>query len=586
MKETSRLSKARIGVLTTPHGVVKTPNFVFCATKGAMKSVTTDQLRAEGTEIMLSNTYHLMLAPGAETVAKLGGLQKMTAWHGPMLTDSGGYQIFSMGFGSVSNEVKGKRDIEGLGWNKTLLRIDEEGAVFRSYVDGSQHTLTPEKCIDIQRQLGADLVVVLDECTPFNVDKTYTADSMRRSHRWAIRCLHHFKQQTSPPLARTSPSGCPQAIYGIVQGGVYEDLRKESCQFVNDHPFFGLAIGGSLGASKQEMHAIVRYTRSLLRNDRPVHLLGIGGVRDIFHGVRQGIDTFDCVHPTRLGRHGSALVMAHFWDEDAPSEKSTDDTQTSGNDGPQEMTNAEYEAQLPANLQRRLVRLQSRLKDRLRSLYSELATLNTARSHVKQDITEKLENLNQRIFATKDEIQELPRTLWQQHVRQQQRQWDRQQTQHLNDCRPVDNKAANETLQSEDSGDDDVEISSTSGSSPVDGGTQQGRVSNAKMRSRHGRVREHVHLSRASMRHDTRPIDSTCTCYTCRNVSRGYLHHLLKAGELLGGSLVTIHNIAFMNRLMRDIRTAIKEDNLDELERRYVHPELAASIGDTLSIGN
>jgi queuine tRNA-ribosyltransferase len=290
-------TRARLGTVTTPHGVINTPNFIFCATKAAMKAITPAQLREAGSQIILSNTYHLMLTPGPEIVEQMGGLQKFTNWRGPMLTDSGGYQIFSMGFGSVSSEIKGKRDTVAMGWDQTLIKIDENGATFRSYVDGSIHYLTPERSVDIQRQLGADLIVVLDECTPFNVDKNYTAESMRRSHRWAIRSLKEF--------VKTNTGS--QALYGIIQGGIYEDLRDESTDFINNHAFFGTAIGGSLGASKKDMHDIVAYTRARVRDDRPVHLLGIGGVRDIFHGVRQGIDTFDCVHPSRLGRHGGAL---------------------------------------------------------------------------------------------------------------------------------------------------------------------------------------------------------------------------------------------------------------------------------------
>jgi len=298
-------SKARLAEIVTPHGKIETPNFVFCATKAAMKSITPDQLRDEGTQIMLSNTYHLMLTPGSEIIQNMGGLQKFTAWNGPMLTDSGGFQIFSMGFGSVSNEVKGRRSkTEGV--VDTLLEINEVGARFRSYVDGSIHELSPERSIEVQRQLGADLVVVLDECTPFNVDKAYTEASMHRSHRWALRSLEEFKR---------TDSGA-QALYGIVQGGVYSDLREVSADFINGQHFFGTAIGGSLGATKQEMHDIVSLTRSRVRDDRPVHLLGIGGIRDIFHGVRQGIDTFDCVHPSRVARHGGALVMSAHWDED------------------------------------------------------------------------------------------------------------------------------------------------------------------------------------------------------------------------------------------------------------------------------
>ena len=206
--KTDKASRARIGTLKTPHGNVETPNFVFCATKAAMKALSPDQLRAAGSQIMLSNTYHLMLTPGSELVEQMGGLQKFTNWRGPMLTDSGGYQIFSMGFGSVSSEIKGKRDTVAMGWNQTLINIDEEGATFRSYVDGSIHYLTPEKSINIQRQLGADLIVVLDECTPFNVDKQYTADSMRRSHRWALRSLKEFVRGNTGK----------QALYGIIQG--------------------------------------------------------------------------------------------------------------------------------------------------------------------------------------------------------------------------------------------------------------------------------------------------------------------------------------------------------------------------------
>jgi queuine tRNA-ribosyltransferase len=182
-------AKERLGILKTPHGEVRTPAFIFCATKATIKGVSPDMLRDADTQIILSNTYHLMLTPGSELVEKMGGLQKFSGWRGPMLTDSGGYQIFSMGFGSVSNEIKGKRDIEALGMKKSLLKINEQGATFQSYVDGSIHYLTPERSIEIQRQLGADLIVVLDECTPFNVDKEYTASSMRRSHRW-VRRIH------------------------------------------------------------------------------------------------------------------------------------------------------------------------------------------------------------------------------------------------------------------------------------------------------------------------------------------------------------------------------------------------------------
>ncbi|MBP6985622.1 MAG: tRNA guanosine(34) transglycosylase Tgt [Alphaproteobacteria bacterium] len=299
----SKTSAARLGRLHTPHGVVETPAFIFCATKAAIKGATPKQMRDAGTQIILSNTYHLMLQPGGELVEKMGGLHKFMGWDGPMLTDSGGYQIFSLGHGSVSEEIKGKRNGPK---NRSLKRICEEGATFKSYMGGKMYTLTPESSIQIQRQLGADLIVVLDECTPFHVDKSYTERSMHMSHRWALRSLAEFNHLNEDGR---------QALYGIIQGGVYQDLREAGTDFVNSQPFFGHAVGGSLGASKDQMEDIVSYTMSRLSRDRPVHLLGIGGIRDIFHGVEQGIDTFDCVHPTRLARHGGALVRAKHWRE-------------------------------------------------------------------------------------------------------------------------------------------------------------------------------------------------------------------------------------------------------------------------------
>lgn len=252
-----------------------------------------------GTQIILSNTYHLMLQPGGRTVKKLGGLHKLTGWNKPMLTDSGGFQIFSLGHGSVAQEIKGRRDASpDRPLNKTLLKLTEDGATFKSYIDGSMHLLTPEKSIQVQRDLGADLIVVLDECTPFHVDKNYTRRSMEMSHRWASRSLEEFVR---------GDTGV-QKLYGIIQGGVYEDLRLESCDFVNSNQFFGHAIGGSLGADKAQMNEVVAFTAKQLDESRPIHLLGIGGVADIFKGVACGIDTFDCVHPTRVARHGGALV--------------------------------------------------------------------------------------------------------------------------------------------------------------------------------------------------------------------------------------------------------------------------------------
>ncbi len=305
IKKKLKNNNARLGIISTPHGDIETPAFIFCATKAALKSFTTLDAKKNNTQIILSNTYHLMLQPGSDLIAQHGGLHKFIGWDQPMLTDSGGFQIFSLGYGSVADEIKGRKYITNR--RKTLLNINEEGAIFKSYIDGSNFLLSPERSIKIQRDLGADLIVVFDECTPFNVDKSYTSKSMFRSHRWAKRSINTFNS----PLKYKSKAGSsgPQEIYGIIQGGVYKDLREESIEFnQNKIDTFGLAIGGSLGSTKDEMHEIVSFTASKLNYFRPVHLLGIGDPVDIWSFVEQGIDTFDCVSPTRLARHGAALI--------------------------------------------------------------------------------------------------------------------------------------------------------------------------------------------------------------------------------------------------------------------------------------
>ena len=296
---------ARTGTISTPHGTIKTPAFIFCATKGALKSFSTSDAKKNNTQIILSNTYHLMLQPGGEIIAKHGGLHKFIGWNGPMLTDSGGFQIFSLGHGSVADEIKGRKS--NFKKNKTLININEEGAIFKSYIDGSNLLLSPEKSIQIQRDLGADLIVVFDECTPFNVDKNYTSESMLRSHRWAERSINYFNSNLKYD-SKAGSSGS-QEIYGIIQGGIYKDLREESIYFNQKKiDTFGIAIGGSLGSNKNEMQEVVSFTASRLEKSKPVHLLGIGEPVDIWEFVEHGIDTFDCVSPTRLARHGSALV--------------------------------------------------------------------------------------------------------------------------------------------------------------------------------------------------------------------------------------------------------------------------------------
>ncbi|MBN8521481.1 MAG: tRNA guanosine(34) transglycosylase Tgt [Alphaproteobacteria bacterium] len=288
------VSGARTGVITTPHGQVPTPNYIFCGTKASIKNLSPAHMREAGTDIMLSNTYHLMIQPGADIVQKMGGLQAFTGWRGPMLTDSGGFQVFSMGHGSCADEIKGRNTKK----KENLIRIDETGAYFRSYMDGRQMCLNPEISMEVQRKLGADLVVQMDECTAYQVTKDYTAKSMEMSMRWGDRSLAAFEKTHDGT----------QALYGVVQGGVYEDLRITSADYVAGRPFFGTAIGGCLGGSDHEMYGILEWIRSRNHAARPIHFLGIGRMKDVFEGVKYGIDTFDCVMPTRIARHGMALM--------------------------------------------------------------------------------------------------------------------------------------------------------------------------------------------------------------------------------------------------------------------------------------
>lgn len=373
---------ARVGRLTTPHGVIQTPAFIFCGTKANIKGVTIDHVRDEETQIILSNTYHLMLRPGGEVIKEAGGLHKFTGWNGPMFTDSGGYQIFSLGHGGVASEIKGVRRCLK---NRTMRRITEEGALFRSYIDGRSIMLTPEKSIQTQMELGADLIVAFDECTPFHVSRLYAAESMSKSQRWGIRSLDYLKQRGDGS----------QAMLAVIHGGVYEDLRQESANFANSSDFFGFSIGGSLGRTVAQMHEVVKMTNAMLDKNRFVHLLGIGGIEDIFHGVSCGIDTFDCVSPTRIARHGSALVKRRF---------------------------------------------------------AENYRLNLGSKKYERDFT---------------------------------------------------------------------------------------------------------------------PINNECDCYTCRNFSKAYLRHLIKSGESLAGTLISIHNIRTMNILMKDIRSAINAGTLEDARQEW-----------------
>jgi queuine tRNA-ribosyltransferase len=246
--------------------------------------------------MVLGNTFHLFLNPGHERIAALGGLHEFMGWRQPIITDSGGFQVFSLGHGTVAEEIKGRRAERGR--HSRILEIAEEGVRFRSYVDGSERFMGPETSMQVQNALGSDIALAFDECTPFHAERDYTARSMHRTHRWLERCVDW--------QCNHAPAG--QVLYGIVQGGVYEDLRHESATTVAAAGTPGIAIGGSLGADKQQMRDVVAWTLSALPDDRPRHLLGIGDVDDIVWAVELGIDTFDCATPTRLARHGTALV--------------------------------------------------------------------------------------------------------------------------------------------------------------------------------------------------------------------------------------------------------------------------------------
>jgi queuine tRNA-ribosyltransferase len=290
-------SRARAGRLETAHGTVATPAFVPLASTASVRGLVAEEVLALGYEMILGNTFHLHLRPGGELIEGLGGLHRFMGWERAIITDSGGFQVFSLGHGTVADEIKGRR---GGGRQGAILAIDEEGVRFRSHIDGGERFITPELSMEVQHQLGSDIVLAFDECTPFNVERDYTARSTERTHRWLSRCLEWRAQREDASL-----------FYGIVQGGVHADLRAESVAAVAASACDGIAVGGSLGRDKEQMYGVVEWcTRDLaaLAPERPRHLLGIGEIDDLIWGVELGIDTFDCAMPTRLARHGVALV--------------------------------------------------------------------------------------------------------------------------------------------------------------------------------------------------------------------------------------------------------------------------------------
>ncbi|MEX2430097.1 MAG: tRNA guanosine(34) transglycosylase Tgt [Patescibacteria group bacterium] len=298
---TAKSGAARTGRLTTPHGVIETPAFIPVGTAAAVKSLDVGDLADLGAPAVLANTYHLMLRPGADRVERQGGLHRFMRWNGPIVTDSGGFQVFSLGWGlahgvgKIAGMFPGAAASTG-GSGRRLMRVGERGVRFRSHLDGSEHELTPESAIALQQQLGADIIMAFDECTSPLHGREYTAEALERTHRWAERCLAAWTGRRR------------QALFGIIQGGAYRDLREASTRFIDAQPFPGVAIGGSLGKTKRDMHRILEWTVPLLDPDKPRHLLGIGELPDLFTAVQRGVDTFDCVAPTRQARNGCTYL--------------------------------------------------------------------------------------------------------------------------------------------------------------------------------------------------------------------------------------------------------------------------------------
>lgn len=293
-------TRARVGVITTPHGPIHTPAFVPVGTQAAVKSLTPDELGSLGVELFFVNTYHAYLRPGVSVIAKFGGLHKFMHWHGPLITDSGGYQVFSLGAKKFINvELSEKRgEYQPVG---QLVTIDDDGVTFTSHWDGSRHRFTPEFSIKLQHQLGADVILAFDECPPYPTTYEYATKALKRTMVWANRCLaeHESAGETS------------QALYGIVQGSVFADLRQQSALSIGSLPFDGIAIGGvAVGESKEEIRLVCDWVIPYIPDARPRHLLGVGEIDDIFDVIERGIDTFDCVMPTRLGRMGQILVTS------------------------------------------------------------------------------------------------------------------------------------------------------------------------------------------------------------------------------------------------------------------------------------
>jgi len=295
----SKKSAARVGRIHTPHGVIETPGYVAVGTNGALKAVPHQELAAAGVDLMFANTYHLMLQPGPDLVASAGGLHEFIGRDAPIITDSGGFQVFSLARPNAEDglEMKSRRATKQKGEDGLLIRSNEHGVLFRSYRDGSSVVLTPESSVEAQKSLGADIIIPLDELPPYHIDRAVLERSVFLSHRWEARSLKaHLRD------VRT------QAMYAVIHGGVDEDLRRMSAEYLTSLPFDGFAIGGSLGKDTAELVELLGHLMPQIPKDRPNHLLGIGDVGSILGSIPHGVDTFDSTFPTRNARHGQLMT--------------------------------------------------------------------------------------------------------------------------------------------------------------------------------------------------------------------------------------------------------------------------------------
>ena len=399
-------TKARLGTITTPHGSFQTPAFIPVATVASIRALDFQDLKNLGAEAVLANTYHLHLRPGEKIIKKLGGLHRFMGWDGPIVTDSGGFQVFSLGFGVehnigkigwFPNEEGGTRKGSGfpskkdnqkpeISGEKRFASIDNNGVSFIDPMTGKKVLLTPKISMQIQSDLGADIIFAFDECTSPLHDEEYTKESLERTHRWAKESLKHYNKK--------------QALFGIVQGGLFKTLRQESAKYVGGLPFAGFGIGGPLGGSKKDMENIRDWTIPLLPKSKPVHMLGIGAVEDLFNCIEKGADMFDCAAPTKWARRGH--------------------------------------------------------------LYT----------------------------------------------------------------------------------------------SPNAGGNRRNKF--------------RINIDNAEFREDKNPIDRSCTCLTCRNHSRAYLHHLFRAKEISFFRLASMHNLFFILRLVGSIRSSIKQGRFQSIKEQWI----------------